>query len=233
MRERQPCILAVSHQPALWDGLKAVWKEPGILAVVARDRATAVRCVRDELPDLVLLDVDLADRDAFALLRQVRAVCTVGIIAITERADEQEKIRGLELGADDYVIKPFSPSELAARIHAVLRRTAARLTRGTELVRVDERLQIDFHGRDVIVAGQRRPLRPTEYRLLHHLVEHAGQTLSFENILAHVWGPEYREESNYVHLYVTYLRQKLEADPSRPRYILTRRGMGYRFCALP
>src|SRR5215207_501450 len=138
---------------------------------------------------------------------------------VTVRAEEADRIRGLTLGADDYVTKPFSPGELAARIKAVLRRTAAPEAPPSDAVVVDARLQIDFTEREVIVEGQRVRLRPTEYRLLYQLVQNAGRTLPFEAILARVWGPEYREETHYVHLYITYLRQKIELDPSHTLYI--------------
>src|SRR5262249_4688498 len=143
--------------------------------------------------------------------------------------DEADKIQGLELGADDYVTKPFSPAELAARIKAVLRRTAFRQPPRRDLAVVDERLQVDWAEQEVIVNGQRTRLRPTEARLLQHLIEYAGRTVSFDSILQTVWGPEYRDETHYVHLYITYLRRKIEEDPAHPRYILTRRGLGYSF----
>ena len=174
----------------------------------------------------------LPDRDGFDVLKELREGSVVPVIMVTVRADERDKIRGLELGADDYVTKPFSPGELVARIKAVLRRAEGVGALRTGLVRVDERLQIDFDERDVIVEGRRIPLRPTEYRLLYHLVQNAGRTLPFEVILARVWGPEYRDETHYVHLYVTYLRQKIEPDQSNPRYILTKPGVGYSFRAL-
>jgi two-component system, OmpR family, KDP operon response regulator KdpE len=199
----------------------------------ARNSEEAIQWVRDQPPDVVLLDLDLPDRDGFALLQQLRALCSAGIIVVTSRADEQDKIRGLEFGADDYVTKPFSPGELAARVSAVWRRTSASRPWGAGRLTVDDRLQIDFNEHDIIVAGQRVHLRPTEYRLLSYLVEHEGHILPFENILANVWGPEYHEESHYVHLYVAYLRQKLEADPSRPRHILSQRGVGYGFYVRP
>ena len=127
--------------------------------------------------------------------------------------------------------KPFSPRELSSRVKAVLRRVDMESpgTSASSLVKVDDYLQIDFNGRSVIVGGKEEKLRPTEYRLLYHLVQNAGQILTHEMILAKVWGHEYRDESQYVRLYITYLRQKIEPDPSHPKYILTERGVGYYF----
>jgi two-component system KDP operon response regulator KdpE len=138
-------------------------------------------------------------------------------------------VRGLELGADDYVTKPFGPRELSSRIKAVLRRAEIPAPAEQSIVRVDDRLQIDFNLRQVIVDGQVIKLRPTEYRLLYHLVNNAGWTMPHETLLAKVWGHEYRDETHYLRLYITYLRQKIEKDPSNPQYILTERGIGYRF----
>jgi two-component system KDP operon response regulator KdpE len=146
---------------------------------------------------------------------------------LTVQAEEEDRIRGLDLGADDYLAKPFSPAELVSRAQAVLRRVQT--PADTRIVTVDDRLQIDFGARDVIVEGERISLRPTEWRLLYHLVHNAGWLLTHEMILSKVWGPEYIGQDNYVRLYITYLRQKIEPDASNPRYIITERGMGYRF----
>ena len=133
------------------------------------------------------------------------------------------------MGADDYISKPFSHRELVSRIRAVLRRHYALPPAIQTMVRVDDRLTIDFARREVLVNDERVNLRPTEYRLLYHLVQNAGYVMNHETLLTRVWGPEYREETHYLRLYVTYLRQKIEADPANPKYILTERGVGYRF----
>lgn len=191
----------------------------------------AIEHVRDDLPDLVLLDVMMPELDGFEALRIIRETSNVPVIMLTVRDDEDDKVKGLSLGADDYVTKPFSPRELLSRIQAVLRRvdmsTAA--PSGRSFLQVDDYLQIDFEHRSVIVDGHEIKLRPTEYRLLYHLVNNAGRTLTHEMILSKVWGYEYRDESQYVRLYITYLRQKIEPDPTNPRYILTERGVGYSF----
>ncbi len=205
----------------------------GYRVIEAGNGMEAIERVRDELPDLVLLDVMMPELDGFEALRIIRETSTVPVIMLTVRDDEDDKIKGLELGADDYVTKPFSPRELASRIKAVIRRTemdsAAAPSSGKGLTVIDDYLQIDFNRRQVFAGGEEVKLRPTEYRLLYHLVKNAGYTMTHEMILSKVWGYEYREESQYVRLYITYLRQKIEPDPSNPRYIMTERGVGYRF----
>jgi two-component system KDP operon response regulator KdpE len=233
MATRQPRVLAVEDDPAALEFARASLEGQGLLVLLAASGAEALRLLREDAPDLVLLDLVLPDIDGFELLRQLRALSAAPVIILTGRDAEAARVRGLELGADDYVTKPFSPAELAARIRAVLRRAGAAGTLHAGLVRVDDYLQIDFDEREVVVAGRRVALRPTEYRLLYHLVQNAGHTLPFATILARVWGPEYRAETQYVHLYIAYLRQKLEPDQAHPQYILTRRGVGYRFRELP
>jgi two-component system KDP operon response regulator KdpE len=199
----------------------------GARVIEAHNGRDAVESVRTRLPDLVVLDVHMPEMDGFAALAEIRRASDVPVIMLTVQAGEADRIRGLDLGADDYVAKPFSPGELVSRAQAVIRRTQA--PQEGRLVEVDEDLQIDFGVREVIARGQRIKLRPTEWRLLYHLVQNAGWLLSHDQILAKVWGPEYVGQDNYVRLYVTYLRQKIEPDPAHPRYILTERGMGYRF----
>jgi len=201
----------------------------GYRVAEASNGLEAIEHVRDDLPDLVLLDVMMPELDGFETLRLIRETSIVPIIMLTVRDDESDKIKGLEFGADDYVTKPFSPRELASRIRAVLRRTEMETPLEKSLVVVDDYLQIDTNSRRVLVGGKVIKLRPTEYRLLHHLFINAGQTLTHEMILSKVWGYEYQEESNYVRLYITYLRQKIEPNPAKPIYILTNRGVGYYF----
>ena len=162
-------------------------------------------------------------------LRRLREFSAVPVVILTAKDEEEDRIRGLELGADDYIGKPFSHRELVSRLRAVLRRHYVQPTQAVSTTRIDDRLTVDFDRREVLVNGERVSLRPTEYRLLYHLVQNAGFVMPHETLLAKVWGPEYRDESHYLRLYVTYLRQKIEADPANPKYILTERGVGYRF----
>ncbi|MGV8024940.1 MAG: response regulator transcription factor [Anaerolineaceae bacterium] len=185
--------------------------------------------LRTFMPDLILLDVMLPDLDGFELLKMIREIDTVPVIMLTAKGEEEDKVRGLELGADDYITKPFSPRELVSRVKAVLRRIESTSVSSDELIEVDDRLKIDFNRREIWVEGKLVKLRPTEYRLLYHLVQNAGWVLTYDQILSRVWGYEYRDEPHYVRLYINYLRQKLEKDPSNPKYVLTERGVGYRF----
>jgi len=185
--------------------------------------------LRTFMPDLILLDIMLPDLDGFELLKMIREIDTVPVIMLTAKSEEEDKVRGLELGADDYITKPFSPRELVSRVKAVLRRIDSSNVSSNEMIEVDDRLKIDFNRREIWVEGKLVKLRPTEYRLLYHLVQNAGWVLTYDQILSRVWGYEYRDEPHYVRLYINYLRQKLEKDPSNPKYILTERGVGYRF----
>lgn len=185
--------------------------------------------LRTFMPDLILLDIMLPDLDGFELLKMIREIDTVPVIMLTAKSEEEDKVRGLELGADDYITKPFSPRELVSRVKAVLRRIESTSVSSNEMIEVDDRLKIDFNRREIWVEGKLVKLRPTEYRLLYHLVQNAGWVLTYDQILSRVWGYEYRDEPHYVRLYINYLRQKLEKDPSNPKYILTERGVGYRF----
>ena len=179
--------------------------------------------------DLVVLDVMMPELDGFETLRRIRQESSVPVIFVTVRGDEADRVAGLDLGADDYLTKPFSPRELASRIRALFRRIEATEPPRLQEVEVDDWLTINFDQRKVRAGGREMRLRPTEYRLLYQLVSNAGQLLSHDTLLERVWGPEYRGEHQYVRTYVTYLRQKLERDPRSPEYIVSERGLGYRF----
>lgn len=222
-------ILVVDDEERMVRFIRLNLEHDGFRVVEAFDGQQAMNKLRETLPDLILLDVMLPDIDGFELLRMVRENHEIPVIMLTAKGEEDDRVRGLELGADDYVTKPFSPRELVSRVKAVLRRTEAARGQSTGVIEVDDRLKIDFDRREVWVEGELVKLRPTEYRLLYHLVQNAGWVISHDQILAKVWGYEYRDEPHYVRLYVNYLRQKLEEDPSNPKYILTERGVGYRF----
>lgn len=199
----------------------------------AENGLVALQRVRDDMPDLVLLDVMMPDLDGFETLARIREMSSVPVIMLTVKEDEEDRIKGLDLGADDYITKPFSPRELVSRIRAVLRRVEPTKAAADEPLVIDADLAIDFRRRDVIVRGERIKLRPTEYRLLLHLVENAPWIVPQETILSKVWGPEYRDDTQLLRLYVNYLRKKIEPDPANPRYIFTERGVGYRFVDIP
>tara|TARA_Y100001968_G_scaffold95298_1_gene85587 strand:+ start:17 stop:763 length:747 start_codon:yes stop_codon:yes gene_type:complete len=195
----------------------------------AYDGKDALNQIRKVMPDLVILDVMMPKMDGFETLSMLRENSNVPVIMLTARGDEDDRVRGLELGADDYVTKPFSPRELVSRVRAVLRRIEPPEGAGGQPIQVDERLLIDFDRHEIFVDGELVKLRPTEYRLLYHLVQNAGWVVSHDQLLAKVWGYEYQSETHYLRLYVNYLREKLENDPRYPKYILTERGVGYRF----
>lgn len=222
-------ILVVDDEKRMVRFIQLNLEQDGFQVVTAYNGEEALDQVRTQLPDLVLLDIMMPDIDGFQVLEKIREVSTVPVIMLTAKGEEDDRVRGLELGADDYITKPFSPRELVSRIKAVLRRTKAFQEDQEDVIEVDDRLTIDFSRREVWVEGEKVDLRPTEYRLLYHLVKNAGWVNTHEQLLTKVWGFEYQDEPHYVRLYVNYLRKKLEEDPSNPEYILTERGVGYRF----
>jgi DNA-binding response OmpR family regulator len=222
-------ILVVDDEPRMIDFIRMNLELEGFQVFEARNGIEALESIRTKLPDLVILDIMMPQLDGFETLRMLREFSTIPVIMLTAKGEEDDKVRGLELGADDYVTKPFGPRELSSRVRAVLRRLDIPATPNQAILKIDDYLSIDFNQREVIVGGKRIKLRPTEYRLLYHLIENAGWTVTHEQLLAKVWGYEYRDEAHYVRLYVNYLREKIEPDPSNPRYILTERGVGYRF----
>ncbi len=222
-------ILVVDDEERMVRFIRLNLEHDGFQVTEAYRGAQAIQRLRDAIPDVVLLDVMLPDIDGFEVLKMIREISSVPVIMLTAKGEEDDRVRGLELGADDYVTKPFSPRELVSRVRAVLRRVATESGSVHGLIEVDDRLKIDFDRREVWVEGQLVKLRPTEYRLLFHLVQNAGWVVTHDQLLAKVWGYEYRDEPHYVRLYINYLRQKLEKDPANPKYILTERGVGYRF----
>jgi DNA-binding response OmpR family regulator len=224
-------ILVVDDEPRIIGMIRMNLELEGHQVLEAHSGLEALEAIRTKLPDLVLLDVMMPDLDGFETLRMLREFSSIPVIMLTAKGEENDKVYGLELGADDYVTKPFGPRELSSRIRAVLRRVDQMPSSSPDqaVLRIDDRLQVDFNRREVIVNGEHAKLRPTEYRLLYHLIENAGWTVPHEQLLAKVWGYEYRDEAHYVRLYVNYLREKIEENPSNPKYILTERGVGYRF----
>jgi DNA-binding response OmpR family regulator len=223
-------ILVVDDEPRMINFIRMNLELEGHQVLEAHNGLEALEQIRTKLPDIVLMDVMMPELDGFETLRMLREFSTIPVIMLTAKGDESDRVYGLELGADDYVSKPFGPRELSSRIRAVLRRSdRPSSSPGQAILKIDERLSVDFNRHEVIVKGERIKLRPTEYLLLYHLIENAGWTVPHDQLLAKVWGYEYRDEAHYVRLYVNYLREKIEEDPSNPRYILTERGIGYRF----
>jgi DNA-binding response OmpR family regulator len=222
-------VLVVDDEQRMAKFIRLNLEHDGFRVVEAFTGTQAMDRLRTSLPDLILLDVMLPDLDGFEVLKMIRSISPVPVIMVTAKGEEEERIHGLELGADDYVTKPFSPRELVSRVRAVLRRTELTTDSTHGLIEVDGRLKIDFDRHEVWVEGKLINLRPTEYRLLYYLVQNTGWVVSHDQILTNVWGYEYRDQPHYVRLYINYLRQKIEKDPTSPVYILTERGLGYRF----
>ncbi len=226
-------ILVVDDEPDVVEsvrlGLTLQWREVDILGAGTGERALDL--IEHEHPDLVLLDIGLPDLDGYEVLRQTRAFSDVPLIMLTARDSTLDKVKGLELGADDYVTKPFNHLELLARIKAVLRRheMPAPMSRAPSFRSGD--LEVDFDAQQARIKGRPVELTPTEYKLLYHLVRNAGSVLTHATLLAKVWGREYVDEVDYLRVYVRRLRDKLSDDADHPRYIRTERGLGYRFLA--
>jgi DNA-binding response OmpR family regulator len=225
-------ILVVDDEERMARFIHLNLEHDGFQVIEAYRGMDAFQSIRDKMPDLVILDVMLPDLDGFEVLKMVREISSIPVIMLTAKSEEDDRVHGLELGADDYITKPFSPRELVSRVKAVLRRVEGGGMSAHEVIDVDGRLKLDFSRREIWVDKQQIKLRPTEYRLLYHLVQNAGWVLTYDQLLSKVWGYEYRDEPHYVRLYINYLRQKLEKDPANPQYILTERGVGYRFVDL-
>ena len=226
-------ILVVDDEPDVVEsvrlGFTLQWREVEVLGAGTGEAALDI--VERQSPDIVLLDVGLPDKDGFTVLRELRAFSDVPVVMLTARDDAMDKVKGLELGADDYVTKPFNHLELMARVKAVLRRLdmPAPASRAPSFRSGD--LEMDFAKQEVRLRGQRVELTPTEYKVLYHLVRNAGHVLQHGTLLAKVWGREYVDEVDYIRVYIRRLREKLDDDPEHPRYIQTERRLGYRFLA--
>jgi two-component system, OmpR family, KDP operon response regulator KdpE len=224
-------ILVVDDEPDVVEsvrlGFTLQWRDVDVLG--AGEGQAALDVVEREHPDIVLLDVGLPGIDGYEVLRQIRAFSDVPVVMLTARDDAMDKVKGLELGADDYVTKPFNHLELMARVRAVLRRhdMPAPASRAPSFKSGD--LEVDFARQEARLRGEHLDLTPTEYKLLYHLVRNAGHVLQHGTLLAKVWGRDYVDETDYVRVYIRRLRDKLGDDPDNPRYIQTERRVGYRF----
>ena len=202
---------------------------PSCEIAVAEDGVVGIEMSRKTSPDLILLDLRLPRLDGFETLRQIRRTSAVPVVIITARGDEMDKVRGLETGADDYVTKPFSHLELLARVKAVLRRVEMPPVGLDSTSYDDGYLAVDYARHQVQLAGQVVYLTPTEYNLLYHLTKNAGYVVPHRILLAKVWGHDYEEETDYLRVYVRRLREKIERSPDNPEYVVTERGIGYKF----
>jgi DNA-binding response OmpR family regulator len=221
-------ILVVDDAPEMTTFLERVLSREGYEVAVAGDAREGLRQVHHFRPDLVLLDVMMPDVDGWHMLQHLREFSDVSVIMLTAISQLDNKVRGLDTGADDYVTKPFELRELKARIRAALRRAEMLPSSDTHILRFDGgRLVVDPATHQVTVRGELIDLTPTEYKLLLYLAFNAGQVLTYDQILESVWGPGYEDSPTNVKVYVRRLRQKIETDPRNPRYILTQWGAGY------
>jgi len=224
----KPRILVVEDERAIAEPLAENLEREGFTAEVAPTLAAALDAYRREVPDLILLDVMLPDGDGRDLCRDIRKESDVPIIMLTARGEEVDRVVGLELGADDYVVKPFSVRELTARIRAIMRR--GRLAERRGVVEVGN-LRLDPASRTVTKAGRPIELAAREFDLLHLLMANAGQVLRREQIMDEVWDPHWFGPTKTLDVHVSWLRKKIEDDPASPRYITTVRGVGFRFAS--
>jgi two-component system KDP operon response regulator KdpE len=220
-------ILIVDDEPRVVRLVSAVLQALDYQVIAATNGDPALEMVALEQPDLVLLDIRLpGDLDGYGVCRRIREFSDVAVIMLTAKAQESDVLQGFDAGADDYLTKPFSAKELAARVKAVLRRTQRPEEKVTATFACGE-MEINFARHTVKVRGEKVPLTRTEYSLLRQLALNANRVLLHQELLTEVWGAEYRDDVDYLRAYIHYLRRKLEADPSNPRYILTSPGVGY------
>lgn len=221
-------ILVIDDDYHINQLVKATFAEQGAEVVTAVDGQEGLRQFYAHKPDLVIIDLMMPEMDGWETTERILELADVPIIMLTSLRDDADVIRGLDQGAIDYVTKPFSPKVLAARARAALRHAAA----SHPVVQYnfqDERLLVDLDHKRILVDGEPVKLTKTEFKVLTYLVQNAGRILTFQQILEHVWGWEYQDSIEYVHVYVSRLRQKLEKDPKEPRYLITEYGIGYRF----
>lgn len=219
-------VLVVDDEPQIRRALRRTLEAHGYDVRTAATGEDALAAVRWH-PDVVLLDLMLPDIDGLDVARRLREQSTVPILVLSARGEEQMKVRALDEGADDYITKPFGTEELLARIRTALRHTGGQ---PLPVVQIGE-LSVDLERRAVTRGGQPVHLTPTEYEVLKFLLQHPGKVVTHRMLLQTVWGPEHVEETQYLHVFMRQLRRKLEDDPSRPRYILTEPGVGYRLSA--
>ena len=221
-------ILVIEDETQMQKFLGLALESEGYRFLSALTGAEGVALARTHNPDLFLLDLGLPDTDGMEVTRAIREFSAKPIIVISARGQEEDKVKALDVGADDYLTKPFGTSELMARIRVALRHASRSKEESNQpLLRVGD-LEIDLDRRRVVVAGKEVHLTPNEYKLLAYLMKHAGKVLTHRQLLKEVWGAAYATQTHYLRVYMVQLRHKLEADAARPRYLVTEPGVGYR-----
>jgi len=226
MTEIASCVLVVDDEIQIRRFLRTGFELDGFAVQEAETGAEALRAAALKPSDLVILDLGLPDMDGGDVLERLRSWSSVPLIVLSVRASESEKVRLLELGADDYVVKPFGMAELLARAHSATRRQL-RAARGEPIMKFGP-LAIDFGARAVFISERRVTLTPKEYRLLQILAQHSGNVVTHQFLLREVWGNEHLDDTHYLRIFVRKLRRKIEADPTQPQILLTELGVGYR-----
>ncbi|MCR3923186.1 MAG: response regulator transcription factor [Firmicutes bacterium] len=223
-------ILVVDDEKTIAKGLKFALTKENFEVFVAYDGAEAIRLFQEESPDLIVLDLMLPEIDGFEVCRRIRKNSDIPIIMLTARGEDIDKILGLELGADDYMTKPFNPRELVARVKAILRRSHTQATdqAGMQVIRLQD-LQVDLFQHKVRVRDKDVDLTSKEFALLSLMASHPGRVFSREKLLEHVWGYDYYGDARTVDVHIRHLREKMEPDPATPQLILTVWGAGYKF----
>lgn len=221
-------ILVVDDEPAILELVTFNLKQAGYTTLTATDGVEAVQKATAEKPDLIILDIMLPKADGFEVCRNLRVKDNIPILMLTARKEEVDRVLGLELGADDYLTKPFSPRELVARVRAILRRVAEKQRQPDDLLTVDD-LIINPSSHVVSVRGETVDLTLKEYQLLYLMAANRGRVFSREVLLERLWDSEYYGDTRTVDVHIRHLREKIEENPSKPYYILTVRGVGYRF----
>jgi len=220
-------ILIVDDEPRYVRLMEANLTSEGYQVFKAYNGHDAVEIVAEHKPDLVLLDILMPGMDGFAACQRIREFSTVPVIMVTAKGEEKDRVRGLDLGADDYIVKPFSATELLARVRAVLRRSERVWDMSHQAVFTHDNLKIDMARAEVFIDGKMVYLSATEYRILLQLAQNVGKVLASEQLLREVWGTEYVSDKEILWVSISRLRQKLEKDPRSPEHIVTRSGMGY------
>jgi len=221
-------ILVVDDEPQIRRVLKMALVAGGFTVIDVRTGEEALERLHAERPDLAIIDINLPGMDGFEVCREMRAASDISIIMLSVRNSEKDKVRALDAGADDYVVKPFGTQELLARIRANLRRHAHEES-DQALSFGSEALTIDFAHRTVAARGRLVRLTPKEFDLLHYFVTHADKVIPHRELLQSVWGPDYGEETEYLRVFVNQLRKKIEQNPAKPKLLLTEPWIGYRF----
>jgi len=222
-------VLVVDDDSGLLTLLRLGLEREGFMVTTADSGKEGLRQAYETRPDVIILDIAMPEMDGWVTCQRLRNMCDTPIIMLTAKTDQEDVLRGLSLGADDYLTKPCSFDELKARIHTILRRAQASPRDSWRDVYDDGNLHIDLRGGIITRCGETVSLTPTESRLLLYLVSQKGRIVPHRELLTSVWGPEYAEEVGYLSVYVRYLRRKIEDDPANPRYVRTRWGMGYYF----